>query len=189
MKLDKQFLFSALKRYPILSAAVLICIPLAAICFYRADALVEQQAELGKLKAEVDLYRANISNSSQLQQQVDFLVQAKAAIAKRAFPKDSLPLNLQYFYKLETEVGIKYITLNPAAQPAAAKSAAAKPAAGTTYVPLKYMVSVQGSFHQIITYLRCLEQGDYFSRINSATVLSSGSSVTLNLDLDLLGIQ
>ena len=184
MKLNKQFFFSALKRYPILSAAVLICIPLAAICFYRADALVEQQAELDKLKAEGDLYRANITNSSQLQQQVDFLVQAKVAIAKRAFPKDSLPLNLQYFYKLETEVGIKYITLNPAAQ-----AAAAKPAVGTSYVPLKYSVSVQGSFHQIITYLRCLEQGDYFSRINSATVLSSGSSVTLNLDLDLLGIQ
>lgn len=185
MNVDKQFLLNALKRYPVLSAAVLICIPLAAICFYRADALVEQQAELDKLKAVRDLYRANIANSSQLQQQVDFLVQAKVAIAKRAFPKDSLPLNLQYFYKLEAEVGIKYVN-NPTFRAAAT---GVKQAAGAVYIPLNYSVSVQGSFPQIITYLRYLEQGDYFARINSASVLSSGSSVTLNLDLDLLGIQ
>ena len=187
MKFDTQVVLGALRRYPVLSAAVLICIPLTAICFYRADALIEQQAELEKFQTESSLYRANIANSSQLQQQVDFLAQAKVAITKRAFRAESLPLNLQYFYKLESDVGIKYLNLNPTGRPAAA--AAAKQGAGISYVPLNYSVSVQGSFHQIITYLRCLEQGAYFCRINSASVLGSGSSVTLNLDLDLLGIQ
>jgi hypothetical protein len=185
MKFDTQVVLGALRRYPVLSTAVLICIPLAAICFYRADMLIEQQAELEKFQAESSLYRANIVNASQLQQQVDFLAQAKVAIAKRAFRAESLPLNLQYFYKLESDVGIKYLNLNPTGRPAAA----AKQGAGGSYIPLNYSVSVQGSFHQIITYLRCLEQGAYFCRINSASVLSSGSSVTLNLDLDLLGIQ
>jgi hypothetical protein len=186
MKIDTHVFLSAIRRYPVLSVAVLICIPLAAISFYRADAITEQQAELDKVQALSTRFRSNISNSIQLQQQVDFLEQAKAAIAKRAFSGESLPLNLQYFYKLEADVGVKYLNLSPASRPAAA---AAKPPAGTTYIPLNYTVSVQGSFQQIITYLRCLEQGAYFSRINSASVLNSGSSITLNLDLDLLGIQ
>jgi len=183
MKIDSQVLIGALRKYPVLSVAVLICIPLAAVCFYRSDAIIEQQAELETVQAKSSLYRANIVNASQLQQQVDFLIQAKAAIAKRAFRAESLPLNLQYFYKLETDVGVKYLNLNPTGRSAAA---AAKSGG---YIPLNYSVSVQGSFHQIITYLRCLEQGAYFCRINSASVLSSGSSVTLNLDLDLLAIQ
>ena len=186
MNFDAHVVLGALRRYPVLFVSVLICLPLAAICFYRADALIEQQAELEKLQAESSLYRSNIANSSQLQQQVDFLAQAKVAIAKRTFRSESIPLNLQYFYKLEADVGIKYINLNPTGRPAAA---AAKQGAGVSYIPLNYSVGVQGSFHQIITYLRCLEQGAYFCRINSASVLSSGSSVTLNLDLDLLGIQ
>ncbi len=186
MKIDPRVLLGALRRYPVLCAAVLISILLATICFYRADTLIDQQAELEKLQAESSFFRANIANSSQLQQQVDFLAQAKVAIAKRAFRAESLPLNLQYFYKLETDVGIKYLDLNPTGRTPAA---ATKQGAGVSYIPLNYRVSVQGSFNQIITYLRCLEQGAYFCRINSASVLSSGSSVTLNLDLDLLGIQ
>ena len=186
MKQGTQVGLGALRRYPVLSAVMLLCIPLAAIGFYRSDAIIEQQAELERLQVESSLYRSNIANSSQLQQQVDFLAQAKAAIAKRAFRAESLPLNLQYFYKLETDVGVKYLNLNPTGRTAAA---AVKPSATNSYVPLNYSASVQGSFQQIITYLRCLEHGAYFCRINSASVLSSGSSVTLNLDLDLLGIQ
>ena len=186
MKVDAQVLLGALRRYPVLAAAVLICILLATICFYRADTLAEQKAELEKLQAESSLFRANIANSSQLQQQVDFLAQAKEAIAKRAFRAESLPLNLQYFYKLEADVGVKYLNLNPVGR---SVSAAAKQGASVSYIPLNYSVSVKGSFQQIITYLRCLEQGAYFCRINSASILGSGSSVTLNLDLDLLGIQ
>jgi hypothetical protein len=186
MKANKQQIVSALRKYPVLSAAVFFCIPLAVICFYRADAIVDQQAELDVHLAEGNLFRANITNSHQLQQQVDFLVLANAAIAKRAFRSESLPLNLQYFYKLETDVGVKYLNLQPSGR---AAGAVKKPVSGAFGVHLNYSVSVQGSFQQIITYLRCLEQGAYFCRINSASVLGSASSVTLNLDLDLLGIQ
>ena len=184
MKLRTQVFGNAFRKYPVLSAAVLFCIPLALIAFYRSDAIDKQQAELDKYLAASSLYRANITNGSQLQQQVDFLTQAKAEIAKRAFRSESLPLNLQYLYKLESEVGVKYLDLRPGGRPAASSAVSA-----SSYIPLNYSVSVQGSFYQIITYLRRLEQGTYFCRINSASATNSGSSVTLNLDLDLLGIQ
>jgi len=53
---------------------------------------------------------------------------------------------------------------------------------------LNYLVIVQGDFTQIITFLKRLEQGAYFCRINTAVASASGSNVTLNLNLDLLGI-
>jgi hypothetical protein len=185
MKLNTQAILSAARKYPVLFAAAIFSIPLALVCFLRSDAIVEQQAELDKYLAEASLCRANIANAAQLQQQFDLLSQAKAAIAKRAFRPESLPLNLQYFYKLESEVGIKYLSLNPTGRP----GAAAKSGASTTYIPLNYSVSVQGTFHQVMTYLRRLEQGAYFCRINSASAIGNGPTVTLTLDLDLLGIQ
>ena len=186
MKVTKQTVLSTLRKYPVLTVATFVCIPLVIVCFLRDDVIIEQQEILDKFRAEAALCRANIANSSQLQQQVDFLVRVQAAIAKRSFPAESVPLNLQYFYKLETDIGIKYLDLNPGGRTTLAK---AKPQAKAAYVSLNYRVSVQGSFFQIITYLRSLEQGAFFCRINSATVLSSGSNVTLNMDLDLLGIQ
>jgi hypothetical protein len=186
MTVNTQVIGIAFKKYPVLLAAVILCVPLALICYFRGDAIVEQQAELEKYQAENSLFRANIANASQLQQQVDFLTQAKESIGKRAFRSESLPLNLQYFYKLEAEVGVKYIDLRPSGRPPVVN---AKSDPNFSYVPLNYTVGVQGSFTQVITYLHRLEQGAYFCRINSASAIGSGSNVTLTLDLDLLGIQ
>jgi hypothetical protein len=185
MKQDATVVRRGVQKYPVLAAAALVFIPLALFAFYRSDAIDLQQDELDKFQAESKRYRSNIVNSVQLQQQVDYLAEARAAIGKRTFRSESLPLNLQYFYKLESEVGVEYLDLRPGGRPATSPKTG-DPAA---YFPLNYSVSVRGTFAQVIAYLRCLEQGAYFCRINSASLLGSGSSVTLNLDLDLLAIQ
>ena len=185
MKPDATVVRGGVKKYPVLAAAALVFIPLALFAFFRSDAIDLQQAELDRFQAESKRYRANIVNSAQLQQQVDFLAEARAAIGKRTFRSESLPLNLQYFYKLESEIGVEYLDLRPGGRPATSP----KPGDPAAYYPLNYSVSVKGTFAQVIAYLRCLEQGAYFCRINSASLLGSGSSVTLNLDLDLLAIQ
>ena len=126
-------------------------------------------------------YIRNVTNSAQLQEQLDFLFQANQAVKARALSAEGLAENLQYFYKLESELGIKYRDLRPGNRAATSKQA--------TYVPINYTVSIEGSFADIIIFLKHLEQGAYFCRIVSASASGSESKVSLSLNLDLLGIK
>ncbi len=182
MSLDSQALTAAFKKYPVVIVSGVISIALLLALYFRSDYLATQEAELKKYSEESDRYRANIANSAQLQDQLNFLISANKAVRERAFNTDSLPQSLQYFYRLETEVGVKYKDLRPIgrADPVMKKGDA------PVYLPLSYSITVQGSFVQIITYIKRLEQGIYFCRINSATVSGSEGGVSLNLNLDLL---
>ncbi len=186
MSVDSKSLVEATKKRPLLVLCGLITVVLAAFVYLRSDLLDEQEAVLERYVKEGGRYRANVANSAQLQQQLDFLIQANKAIKDRSFNTDGVALNLQFFYKLESEVGVKYIDLRPGARPPA--PVAGKPVVKTRYVPINYMVTAQGSYPQIISFLRHLERGGYFIRINTASVVSMNSVVTLNLSLDLLGI-
>jgi hypothetical protein len=190
MKLTANVLERGFRKYPVLSIAISIILFLLTWIYFRSSVIDEQQAELDKCIAEGAVFRSNVVNSAQLQQQFEFLIQANSLIAKRAFVAESMALNLQYFYKLESEIGIKYLELRPTGKTPSGKAKAAtlKNAAAGEYTPLNYSVSVQGSFAQAMTFLQHIEQGAYFCRINSASFVGNGSGVTLALDLDLMGI-
>jgi hypothetical protein len=178
MSIDAQSLKVGIKKYPILIICGIVALVLLITLYLRSDLIAAQQAELDKYTGEGNRYRANIADSAQLGEQLEFLVQANNAVKARSLTAQGLAQNLQYFYRLETEVGIKYLDLRPGGR-TATKSG--------SYEPLNYIVSIQGDFVQAITYLRHLERGAYFCRINSASASKNGAVITLNLNLDLLG--
>lgn len=188
MSIDTRTLVTGAKKYPVLTVSGIIVVVLVAVLYLRSDRMDLQQAEFDRLSAEAARYRANIINSAQLREQLDFLVQANNAVKDRAFKAESMALNLQYFYRLESETGVKYLDLRPGTRAPTPGKPAAKPGAGD-YIPLTYVVNVQGDFAQIVTFLKRLEQGAYFCQINTAQATSTGLGVTLNLNLDLLGVQ
>ncbi len=192
MSIDSQVLISGVKKYPIPVLCGALSLAVMVLLYFRSDLQASQQADLKKYSAESARYRANISNSVQLQEQLDFLIQANQAIKERSLSAEGLAQNLQYFYRLETEIGIK-ADLRPGARPTPIRAAVGgkavpgKKATPPNYVALNYIISVKGDFDQLITFLRRLEQGVYFCRINTASAAPSGSGMTLNLNLDLLG--
>jgi hypothetical protein len=180
MSIDTNTLVAGVKKYPILFGCSIFVVILVGILYFRLEVLGMQQVELEKYSNEGKRYRSNIVNSAQLQEQLDFLTKANQAVRERTLTANGLALNLQYFYRLESEIGVKYIDLRPAGSPRVIKNAA--------YVPISYIVNVQGAFPQIIAFLKQLEQGAYFCRITSASASGSGNTVTVNLTLDLLGV-
>lgn len=189
MSIDTRTFTSGIKKYPTLVVSVIVSIGLLATLYTRRDQFDLKQVELDRLSAEGRRYRANIANSAQLKEQLEFLLQANSAVKDRAFKTESMALNLQYFYRLESETGVKYLDLRPGTRPAEPGKAAAKaPPPAAAYIPLNYVVNVQGDFMQIITFLKRLEQGAYFCQINTAQATGGGLSITLNLNLDLLGV-
>lgn len=172
---------AAIKKYPVLVVCIILSFVFIVTLFLRSGMIEQLQLELDGVNKEVKRYSSNISNSAQLSEQTDFIVKANAAVKDRTLSADSLAINLQYFYRLETEIGVKYLDLRPGVR------VAGKPGVKQTYVPLNYIVTIQGTFEQILTYIKHIERGAYFARINTASATGGGSTVTVNLNLDLLG--
>jgi hypothetical protein len=175
-------LVALLRRYPLLFACGAIALILLGVLYMRSDLIAAQQEELDKYSAEGRRYRSNIANGAQMQEHLDYLVQANKAVADRALKAGALAQNLQYFYRLESETGVRYIDLRPSGKPAA------KGKVAPIYVPLNYVVTVTGTFPQVIRFLRQLEHGEYFCRITAATASGTGGLATINLNLDILGV-
>lgn len=179
MSLTTQSISAAVKKYPLLFVASIVVIGLLVVRYSRDGAAEAQQEELDRHAADARQQHANIVNTSLLHDQLSFLIQANSAVRERSLVVGGLAQNLQYFYRLENEVGIKYLDLRPGTKAPSVK--------GASYVPLNYIVNVQGDYSQVMTFLRHLERGAYFCRINSAVMGSGGGFVTLNLNIDFLG--
>lgn len=165
------------RKYPVLIVCIIVSLTLGIFLYTRSGLLEADQARLEQFSAETRRYRANIANAAQLQEQLDFLVRANLAVKDRTLIVGGLAQNLQYFYRLEAETGVKYLDLRPGG----------KPAGKGLYVPVNQVVTITGSFGQVMKFLRTIEQGDYFCRVNSAVISGSADTATINLNLDLLG--
>ena len=104
---------------------------------------------------------------------------------------DEIAKNLQFFYKLEEDTGTKLLDLR---QNVGAGSRVAPKS--RTYVPVGYSVAVRGDYIRLLDFLRRLESNQRFCRVMSATIgvtgatdKDRGNELTINLGLELLGIQ
>jgi len=93
--------------------------------------------------------------------------------------------NLQYFYKLEGDTGVKLVTDPRIAPPLAKKDPQA------AYVSIPCNLSVQGNLPQLLAFLRGLESGTHFARVQNVALTSSAdrnAPLSLSLNLELLGL-
>jgi hypothetical protein len=151
-----------------------------------ATAEMEAKSNEGQRLAE------NIKNSFQLPEQLEALKAANREIESRIIRVGQLANNQQYFFRLESETGVKLLDLRQAQPPRTAPLAAK---AGNQ--PVGFNVSVQGSYAQVMDFLRRLESGIHYCRILTAelnpvddTVLTGAprsNATRLTLNLELLG--
>jgi hypothetical protein len=153
--------------------------------YYRGDAVPEAEAELTQKTTESERLIANNKNATQLQEHFDALVGANKAIDARIVRSSQFAKNLQYFYKLESETGVK-LTTDPRISPASAKK---DPKAAFVSIPCN--LSVQGNLTQLLGFLRRLESGTHYCRVQTVSIASAAdrnASLNLSINLELLGL-
>ena len=181
---------SAFKRQPIGFGCGALCLVCGLWLYYRSDVTAERQEANDQKAAEVAKIDANIRNSERLREQAAAMVAASRDLEARLMHAGQLAVNQQYFYRLEGETGVKLVDLRQGA--VAAPKAGAKSAG--LYVGVPYNVSVQGTFPQVLAFLRRLETGRHFSRFNTVTFdkatgpNASGSLLTVTIAVDILGL-
>jgi len=186
MSLTGQDLVAQLKKHPVGFGCGLIALALGAATYYRHQEVPTAEALLEQRTSEGERLKNNIKHSLLLKEQHEALVAANREVGERAIRLGALATNLQYFYRIEAETGTKLVDLRQLAPAPAPKGPAPK------YLRIPYSLTVQGDYAKVITFLRRLETGTHFCRINAAvfTPVTTGepNDVTLALSLELLGL-
>ena len=133
----------------------------------------ELRAELDQKSAEGKRYHTNITHSAELPNELQAVIDANRIVRERSTNPSDLAKNLQYFYRIEAETGVSSSTGTKRAE--------------AVYVAVNYTMSVTGDFSKLITFLKNLEHGARFYRLNSMTASVTAAGTTFILNVDLLG--
>jgi len=200
MAVSNEQVVALIKKNPIATVCLVVTLGVIAALYFRSGLTAVAEADLEQKTKEGRRMAANIKFAAQLDEQLAAVTAANATINRRLVRASELANNLQYFYRLENDTGIKLVDLR---QVSIAGDTRAKPknAPKTAFEPVNYAVAVQGTFNQLVGFLQRLEHGEHFSRIQTATFMpaagiggeeAAGSAtrpemLTLTLSVDLLG--
>ncbi len=178
-------LIAILKKHPVGVASALIAIGCGVVLYMKSGDVAASQAENEARSAEAAKMITNVRNSANLAEQVAEIQAQRKEFEGRLMKAGQLAVNLQYFYKLETETEVKLADVRQG-------NVSRNSRGQFTGVP--FTVTVEGTYPQVINFLGRLQNGRHFCRINSANFTrASGSNVpgaadmTLALTLELLG--
>lgn len=170
-----------------------ICLVVTLVCggvlYFRGDAVAESQKLYDEKSAEATKMVNNVKGAPGLPEQVAELQELGKQLDARLVNENQLAVNLQYFYKLEADHGVKLLDVrqNNASRPA-------RGAAKTSFTPVPYSLSVQGTYAQLLKFLGELQNGRHLCRINTAVFNKPGGAdtsatqqMTLTLSVELLG--
>ena len=187
------------RRYPLATIFGALWVALLAGLFLRFGALDEARASLARQEAEGKRIEKNVLNGTGLDKHLSALTVGLAKLEAKLIRPDDVGTNQQYFYELVSATGVSLENLRPLGvtqaqgkAPAATKGKA--PVAG--FQPFGYAVVVEGSFAQVLAFVRALETGARHYRLvdyglqrktqDSGAGASPEGKVVLNLNLELL---
>jgi capsid protein len=188
---------SFIKKQPVAMVCALFCVGLALAIYFQKTALAKAQADLDDKTSQANHLKENVNSANSLSNKADRLdeqyakmTQAIQAIEARLVRANQLAINLQYFYKLEADTQTKLVDLRQTGTSASAKNS------GKAYVGVDYSINVQGSYLQLLDFLRRVENGEHFSRVKGLTLSGAGAGETpvagqnfsLSLNLEFLGL-
>lgn len=179
-----------LKKHPLGFASALVAVVCLGLYFLR-ESVVDEYVQLGEQKsAESAKILNNVRNSANLAEQLVEMQEITKEIGSRLIRPNQIALNLQFFYRLETETGVKLNDVRQGTNPPGRAGQAG------AYIGVPFTVSVQGTHRQVMNFLRRLEAGSNFARFNTVSfgkvntneaVAPGAGLISLSMNLDLLG--
>ncbi|MFA5058985.1 MAG: hypothetical protein WC485_12790 [Opitutaceae bacterium] len=191
MALTTQDLTAFFKKHPVAIGCGVLSVVLLAGVYIRSSKQGELAAQLKGKEVEGQKILSNIRNGANLAEQFEALTASTKELESRLVRSSERARNQQYFYRIESDTGVKEVNLQPA-------SSNAGPQRGpkTIYTGVGYNVAVVGDYRQILDFVGRLESGPHFYRLISGSVTRQGQrgspestpAVTLTLNLELLGL-
>jgi hypothetical protein len=177
-------LIAFIKKHPISVGCGALAVALGAGIYFRGGEIPSAENDLQQKTADVERHGANIRNADDLKVQVDTLVAANKEIDSRLIRASQFGPNQLFFYRLQSETGVKLIDFKQGGLTA--------PKGGkTAFTPIAFTVSATGTMAQVMDFLFRLESGGHYCRVNTAmlsTTPQNRNNMTLTVNLELLGL-
>jgi len=178
-----------LKRYPIGVACGLLSVIAIAGYVVRNSRAGDLSDQLRSVEAQGAKIQGDVHNANDLVAQYSSLTAATKELESRLVQGSERARNQQYFYEIESETGVREISLQP-------NSGDPKKGASGFCYGIGYTITVEGNFQQLLGFVGRLESGPHFYRLLSASALrrgerdasGTGSLISLTLNLELLGL-
>jgi Tfp pilus assembly protein PilO len=180
-----------LKRFPVGMVCVLLSVIVLGCFFLRRSRVDELSTQSRQMEEQGRIVLAELRDATGLPEHCASLSAKTRDLESRLVRASERAHNQQYFYRIESDTGVREISLQ-------AGSGGAGPRKGERrlYSGIGYTVTVVGNYRQIIDFIGRFEGGPRFFRLNSASVSRQGdrnsagpaSPVSLTLNLELLGM-
>lgn len=178
------------RKHPVGVTCLLLALASGVALYLRADAISLSQTEYEAKSSEAAKMISNVKNAPGLAEQVTEMQELGKELDARLVKASQLAVNLQYFYKLEADHGVKFLDVRQTTPARPARG----PAPKTIFTPVPFTLSVEGTYEQLVKFLGDLQNGRHLCRINSAVfnkpnsaTNSASTPLTLALNLELLG--
>lgn len=190
-------LVALLKKHPLAVACAIISVMCGAAFYFRMDVIDTARDEFERADREAKAVSLNARMASGLPEATGEMREAGKQFDARLMQAQQLANNLQVFYRLENDTGVKLIDLRQLPLPAPKAGAARGP-----YTPIPFNLSVQGDYAQVHNFLHRLETGPHFARFTQVSVTkraavadttASGAKavpaggISANINLEMLG--
>jgi hypothetical protein len=184
-------LLALIKKQPIAFACGLVVVASAVAFFLRGEAVTEAQNLFNEKEEEANKTEANARAATGLAEVVAEMQEAGRQFDGRLIRASQLANNLQFFYRLESETGVRLVDVRQQSLPAAGGRNAAQRGA---YVGVPFVVNLQGDFAQVHGFLHRIEAAPFFVRLTQVTVtkqaaggespaVPAGLNVVVNLEM------
>ena len=184
-----------LKKYPLVISCGVLSVGLLAGSYIRNARAGALSALLKEKDDQGTAILNNIKNGTNLPEQFETLSAATKELESRLVRGAERARNQQYFYRIESDTGVKELSLQANA-PSRAQPRGPKP----LYTGVSYTIAVQGDYRQILNFIGRLESGSLFYRLVSGSVSHQevrgaaakeprgAATINLTLTLELLGL-
>ncbi len=179
--MNASVLIDKAKERPIVFVCAVLSLILVVAVFVRSGELSDARTSLESASREGTRINDNIKNSLNIGEHLDSIRAITHDVDDRLVRPSELARNLQYFYRLEDETGVRIASLDQRA------------AAGgdSVYLRVPYEMAVEGDFVNLVTFIHAVENGRHFARIRNFEIIrarqTESTLLSMAINLELLG--
>ena len=179
-------IIAVIKKNPIGVTCAVISLLCGITLYLGADSIEENRLKVEEITKQSQAMLTNVRNAAgvSLFQQAELMQRASKQLDDRLVKASQLATNLQYFYRLESDTGVKLNDVRPSQ---------VGRAAGGTFIGIPYTVTFQGTFKQVMEFLQRVESGKHFSKFISVSLNkaagteSNAAMLSVSMNIELLG--
>lgn len=183
------------KKNYIVSISGLVVVACLGVHLVRGEQITRLAAEYDDLSIKRSRMLKNLRNASSLDTDLAELRELKAEVEGRLFSPEDLATNQRYFYQIENATGVRLGNMQQIIKPlpAGRKNKKARMLAEKSeFQEIVYDMSVQGTYTNVLKFLREVEGGNAFCAMDGFSVVSAKGNeeqpeVTMRVTIDVLG--